>query len=242
MDSLIEQQPHLKAFRMALKSLPAELNDTYRDAMDRIGSQNKEDVKLAHRVLAWVTYANRPLNMRELQHALSIETGQTVFDEEALVDEDILIQVCLGLITVETNGTLRLIHYTAQNYFELVELEFAPHPHQIIASTCLTYLSLNTCQNFDIRTSPSALVHELQLLEYAGKNWGLHAVGEEQELEGQIMRFLSPRPSSLSSRLMIGGIESLGKETLTTIGLTQLCSRLEYPGIVWLLISVCSTF
>ncbi len=216
MDSLTKQ-PHRKALRLALENLPPELDETYNDALARISSQDKEDTKIAHQVLGWITHATRPLTMKQLQHAISVEPEQTDLDEETLIDEELLISTCLGLITVDhTSKELRLVHYTAQKYFEHKLLELIPDNHLRIASTCLTYMSFKTCQDIDILTSDKeikALGDGYPLLDYAGSNWGVHAQRDDQELVQQILRFLNPRATYLSSRLMIGGVKSLIEES-----------------------------
>ena len=216
MDSLTKQ-PHRKALRLALENLPPELDDTYDDALARIGSQDKEDTKIAHQVLGWITYATRPLTIKQLQHALSIEPEQTDLDDETLIDAELLISTCLGLITVDhTSEEVRLVHYTAQKYFEHRLLELIPDSHLRIASTCLTYMSFKTYQKIDQLTSDKeikALGDHYPLLDYAGSNWGVHAQRDDQKLVQHILRFLSPKATYLSSRLMIGGFKSLIQET-----------------------------
>lgn len=138
--------------------LTSELDDTYSDALLRIVSQDKEDVNMAHQILGWVTYGRRPLTIRELQHALSVEPDQCDLVEEAMIDEHLFIIVCLGLVTVDqTSHELRLIHYTAQKYFENKFLEAFTRPHERIASTCLTYLAFKPCQGIDLFSSESEI-------------------------------------------------------------------------------------
>ena len=216
MDSLTKQ-PHRKALRLALENLPPELDETYNDALARINSQDKEDTRIAHQVLAWITHATRPLTMKQLQHALSVEPEQTDLDEETFIDEELLISTCLGLITVDyTSKEVRLVHYTAQKYFEHRLLELMPDSHLCIASTCLTYMSFKACQGLDELASDKeikALGNHYPLLDYAGPNWGVHAQRDDRKLVQQILRFLSPLATYLSSRLMIGGFKSLTQES-----------------------------
>ena len=216
MDSLTKQ-PHRKALRLALENLPPELDDTYDDALARINGQDKEDTKMAHHVLGWVTHATRALTMKQLQHALSVEPEQADLDEEILIDEELLISTCLGLVTVDhTSEEVRLVHYTAQKYFEQRLLDIFPDNHLRIASTCLTYMSLKTCQEIDELTLPEkikALGDRYALLDYAGSNWVFHAQRDERKLLQQILRFLSPRATYLSSRIMVGGFISLTRES-----------------------------
>ena len=215
MDSLTKQ-PHRKALRLALENLPPELDETYDDALARISCQDKEDTKIAHQTLGWITHATRPLSMKQLQHALSVEPEQTDLDEETLIDEELLISTCLGLITVDhTSKEVRLVHYTAQKYFEHRLLELLPDNHLRIASTCLTYMSFNTFLGIDEFTSDKeikALEDRYAFLDYAGSNWGVHAQRNDQSLVQQILHSLSPRATYLSSQLMIGGFKSLTHE------------------------------
>ena len=189
MDSLTKP-PHRKALRLALENLPPELDETYNDALARISSQDKEDIKIAHQVLGWITHATRSLTMKQLQHALSVKPEQTDLDEETLIDEELLISTCLGLITVDhTSKEVRLVHYTAQKYFEHKLLEIMPDNHLCIASTCLTYMSFNNCQEIDELASGKeikALGDRYPLLDYAGSNWGVHAQRDDQKLMQQI--------------------------------------------------------
>ena len=216
MDSLTKQ-PHRKALRLALENLPPELDETYNDALARISSQDKEDIKIAHQVLGWITHATRPLTMKQLQHALSVKSEQTDLDEETLIDEELLISTCLGLITVDhMSKEVRLVHYTAQKYFDHRLQGLMPDNHLRIASTCLTYMSFKTCQEIDELASEKeikALGDRYPLLDYAGSNWGVHAQRDDQKLVQQILRFLSPQATYLSSRLMIGGFKSLIQES-----------------------------
>jgi hypothetical protein len=53
--------------------------------------------------------------------------------------------VCAGLVTVdEESNIIRLVHYTTQEYFECVRLEWNPGAQEEMAVACLTYLSFNT--------------------------------------------------------------------------------------------------
>ena len=95
-----------KAIRDALEHLPKGLDSTYAEAMTRIDKQNRDDRDLAENVLSWISYAVRPLSITELQHALAIEKGHTEIDLEALPDEEILISVCAGMVTLDKESNI----------------------------------------------------------------------------------------------------------------------------------------
>jgi hypothetical protein len=116
----------------------------YRDAMERIEGQLADEEGLAKQVLSWITCAKRPLTTCELQHALAVEVGEPEFDEDNLPQVEDMVSICAGLVTVdEESKIIRLVHYTAQEYFERTQEMWFPNIEANIATICLTYLSFN---------------------------------------------------------------------------------------------------
>ncbi|KAF2175435.1 hypothetical protein K469DRAFT_647119, partial [Zopfia rhizophila CBS 207.26] len=176
MDSVAKKNSR-RDIRKALASLPTELNNTYDDAMRRIWSQSEEDVRLAEMVLSWISHALRPLALLEIQHALAVEPGDVSFDDGGIPEEDFLVSVCAGLVTVDQESQIiRLVHHTTQEYFENVRMTRFPYAQASITTTCLTYLSF---RDFSIVCdSDEEIDHRLSqypLLEYAAEHWGDHA-------------------------------------------------------------------
>lgn len=66
--------------RKALENLPKGLDESYRDALKRIESQNQDDCQRAKRTLYWISHALRPLTVAELQSALAVMPGGTQLD------------------------------------------------------------------------------------------------------------------------------------------------------------------
>ena len=192
MDSLKCQRDR-RSVRSTLENLPEKLDETYAQAMARIRAQSDIDAKIANCVLGWIVHATRPLTVREVQHALAVKPGQVEFDEESIVDEEVLVSVCLGLITMDhTSQQLSLVHFTAQKYLERNQLEFQPNPHCAITSTCLTYLSFQFNFNDQLISSKEALlklVSPFALLDYAARNWGIHAAMAEQASNQEVLDF-----------------------------------------------------
>src|SRR5205085_8041493 len=117
----------------------------------------------------------------EIQHALAVKPEDTNIAEEALPDEDLLVSVCVGLVTIDQESNMmRLVHYTTQEYFERVRMSKFPDAQRSIATACLTYVSFDVfaegyCfsdQEMDMR------LQEYPLLEYAAQYWGEHARGD----------------------------------------------------------------
>ncbi|KAJ7330372.1 hypothetical protein DFH08DRAFT_639455, partial [Mycena albidolilacea] len=117
----------IKAVREALNALPEDLYGSYDIAMQRIDAQNKEDRKTAHSTIIWVANAKRPLTIEELRVALAIEPGTQQLNEENLLDIEIIISVCAGLVIVDGNlGVVRLVHYTTQEYLDSIQAQKFP--------------------------------------------------------------------------------------------------------------------
>src|SRR5579859_4120405 len=105
----------------ALDALPKGIDETYDEIMNRIISQRDEEAELAKRILGWITYAKEPLTTKQLQQALAVTLDSTNPDENAEPHEQILISACLGIVTVDSKSNIiRLVHYTAQEYFERI--------------------------------------------------------------------------------------------------------------------------
>ncbi|KAL8698451.1 MAG: hypothetical protein Q9201_006562 [Fulgogasparrea decipioides] len=146
-DSL-SSKTSVKALKTAIQNLSSKLDDLYDDALRRIDSQSLDDRELAEKALRWVAYTYRPLDVKALLEALALETGQTDFDPEAIPPMYLVLDVCAGLLVYDKqNQLLRLVHYTAQDYFDrLAESRFKA-AHNSIARECITYLSYDSLQS-----------------------------------------------------------------------------------------------
>ncbi|KAF5543309.1 ankyrin repeat domain-containing protein [Fusarium mexicanum] len=172
--------PSPKALRTALNQLPTGYDQAYRYIMGRIDQANAPSQRdLAYQVLEWLTRAKRALTLRELQHALAVEPDSTesYLDEENLPEEDQLVSACAGLVIVDkASGIIRLVHYTAQDFFEKNQVQFFPGDQRDITGICLKYLSFEgasgLCNSDDeyerrLKSNP--------FYSYAARNWGHHA-------------------------------------------------------------------
>ncbi|KAJ6538461.1 ankyrin repeat-containing domain protein [Mycena vulgaris] len=180
----------VKAVRDALNNMPDDLNSTYDRLMERINRQSEDDKKLALLTLAWVTNAKRPLRASELREALAVEHGTMELDEYSLLDIDIILSVCAGLVIIdEADKRIRLVHYTTQKYLDGVQPIVFPRAQTEITMTCITYLSFDIfSQNVH---NPKKLFHQHSLLHYAVKYCLVHARGgPESDIQDSILSFL----------------------------------------------------
>jgi ankyrin repeat protein len=178
LDSLAKKRT-TRQIVVALDNLPTVLEKAYDEAMERIWSQDSDDVELAERVLGWISCAKRPLTVEELQHALAITPESTDIDEEDFMDEEIITSVCAGLVTVDNEGDIiRLVHYTTQEYLEVIRNTRLPNAEYNIAMACLNYFELYVFDEpcIDERSLKKRLAkYEFGL--YAAEYWADHVRG-----------------------------------------------------------------
>ncbi|KAL8870062.1 MAG: hypothetical protein Q9174_003806 [Haloplaca sp. 1 TL-2023] len=186
-----------KALRASIEDLPVQIEQTYDNTMRRIEDQSQDDASLAKKVLMWVVHTLRPLTLAELQHALAAMDlkGETDITDEDLPDEDIVISVCEGLVILdEQSGEVRLVHYTAQDFFDRNPLVLIGIAQALLMSTCIAYLSLEHFKK-GVCKDEASLRHRLTkyaFTRYAASNWGHHARGQpEADHSKLIMAFLS---------------------------------------------------
>jgi ankyrin repeat protein len=193
MDAL-EAEVTERGVRDALKELPEGLDATYNRALDRIGNMRKGEMKLAEKVLMWVSYSQRPFQVKELQEAVAVIPNETKPDETNIPATELLTSVCAGLILVDPeNTTVRFVHVTTDIFFQQVRATRFPEAETYLAQTCITYLSY-------FRGGPAGYMCDCgyyrqfantPFLEYAGQYWGDHVRGKpESELKGSILAFL----------------------------------------------------
>jgi GPI inositol-deacylase, winged helix domain len=111
-----------KAIRNALERLPpgsGAYDAAYEEVMERINSHGFDYSELAKEVISWIVCSRRTLTTMEIQHAIAIEPGESDIDQDNFTPVEHLVCVCAGLVVVdECSSTIRLVHYTAQEYFQ----------------------------------------------------------------------------------------------------------------------------
>ncbi|KAF5578854.1 ankyrin repeat-containing protein [Fusarium pseudocircinatum] len=138
------------------------LSQAYDQLMERIHSQRQGYKELAQKTLLWIVHACKPLTTFQLSHTLAFDGVRFVYDEDNIPELQDIISVCNGLVVVDKEGDIiRLVHYTAQQYFEHKRECWFPDADWIITSTCLAILT--TTEWFP----PSLQV-------YAAEHWARH--------------------------------------------------------------------
>src|SRR5271154_6457625 len=163
--------------RAALDKLPEKLPDAYEEVMGRIDRQDEDQRTMAVTALTWIAHAKERLKVDVLLHVIAVclEPKRTDVNESDLVDVELLLSSCAGLVIVnKEDRVIRLVHFTTQDYlktrFRSVDANTS------IARICLTYLS------FDVFSDPPEtedafkdLMNKYALSVYAAVCWGDHA-------------------------------------------------------------------
>ncbi|KAJ7439211.1 ankyrin repeat-containing domain protein [Mycena latifolia] len=181
-----------KQIRKSLTALPSNLTSVYQSSLDRILAQPPARSALALRVIAWIVHAERRLTTAELLHAFAVEDDTDEIDEENFTSVRMLLQVCVGLVSVNDDTTVGLVHATAHTFFE-DKLERFLNAHEDMASTCLRYLCMSSpfgagaCDNV---LEMDARLRSMPFVAYAAHHWGRHARRVEQPVMPLIRKLL----------------------------------------------------
>ena len=199
----------MKLVRKHMDAPPIGVYAVYEDVLKRITEQPHEDRRLAKRALCYIYCARRPLILDELRHALAVEQNDNALDSTAIIDTDTLIDIAGGLVRVDQeSGTLRLVHYTLQEYLKKNYGVLLQDPEAELAKACLTYLSFDVFGDGPC-ISEGALDRRLQIypfLDYASHYWGQHVLGSQTQIELVVVAYLEDhqRISSFVQILHLG--------------------------------------
>ena len=92
---------NMDALQRALDSVPSGINKMYQNTLERIDAQTTEEASVAKRVLLWLVHAKRQLTVSELQDALATSYTNSIFNQSAVINVDIILSICYGLVTIK---------------------------------------------------------------------------------------------------------------------------------------------
>ncbi|CAG1985923.1 unnamed protein product [Fusarium graminearum] len=173
-----------KALRASLAKLSIgsdAYDSAYQDAMTRISGLGPESETLAKQALLIIIFARESLRTEDLAYALSVEPDSEIIDDENVPDIDDIASICAGLIIVDQESNIvKLVHKSAQEYFERHQAQLFPRASETMARLCLQYLSLSTSTtDFDKRVEFSWPPFR----KYAHMNWAYHSRCAERDNE-----------------------------------------------------------
>ena len=170
----------IKKIKLALESMPKELDELYRQTVERIRRQPGDDGVLGMKVLSWVTHAKRPLGVEEIQHALAVEVDEDEdsshqMDFDNILSPQSLTDLCAGLVVIDPcSQIIRLVHYTTQEFFDRERQGlFADTEHEI-SRVCLTYLLYDVASVLSTDDYISETLLSYPFFGYAALYWPSH--------------------------------------------------------------------
>ena len=183
-----------------------DLDSVYAQTLQRIREQRGDRSRLGMEVLMWVSHSERPLQIRELCHALAVQIGSKDLDLENIPPLDTVLGSCLGLVVVDDQtSTLRLIHYTLQEYLSCSGI--LPHAHEILAETCLAYLNHEQVKGLQADRFPN--FQSMPFLEYSSLYWGDHAkIGLSNRAKSLALDLLTGYGNHISATLLFNKMQN----------------------------------
>lgn len=186
---------HIKRKKIvaALDKLTDNVGEAYDGVMGRVFDQDEDRQTIAITALKWVAYANGRLTIDQLLHAieLGLDPDCKDIDNDDLVDLDQVLSCCMGLLAFNREDqTIRLVHYTTQDY---IETQFSKlDAHTLLAKFCLTYLAFEAFSELPKYSILNSLMEQYPLSHYAARHWLYHArLGAETNLVEAILLTLS---------------------------------------------------
>lgn len=174
----------IREVRRTLASLPQGLDETYNRILVQIPETDED---LFRKLLVWLAFSFLPLTLEELWEAIAIEPGSSSIDDESrLRSPQDLMALGHSLISVTTDGHVRLAHLSVRDY--LLSNPIRQHPvlsrfaldpskaHDELARDCLTYLEFGEfrkgpCQS---DTAYCDRIKRHPLARYVSTAWSYH--------------------------------------------------------------------
>jgi ankyrin repeat protein len=178
MDSLDDCMT-LSDVKKALRNLPTELTTVYDGALQRIRKMAKKRYRYeVLKLLSWIAWAERPLHVSALEHAMAISPGARSIDPDSILPIKRLASSSAGLIVIDRNQYLRLVHPSAGRYFTERRSGLFPNGDEQIAEASISYLQLEglvPCTGNSQAATFQIRCEVYPFLSYAAFYWGLHA-------------------------------------------------------------------
>lgn len=202
--------------QLALANLPANVDQTYEKAIQRI---SPGDRPLAERILMWITFAMRPLSTQELQSVLAVNenVSSASMAKGYMLSIRKILNVCEGLVVVDHQvepNVMRFIHPTVRSYFEAYFDTRKAHRSLVLA--CNRYLKFEDLKTkVHKRHELIARYESLPFLRYAALNWGHHArQTQDEELCRDLVTFLKNESSLIC---MAQAMDPLDLDTISAV-------------------------
>lgn len=173
----IVTEPTTGEMEDALEAMPNDLHQAFYQTLGRIQSQPDGRKRLGMKILLWLSHAQGSLTVAELSEAMAVKLGNTSLSPRRRPSQNMMIECCLGLVTVDReSASIRLVHYALQEFFRDQREEIFPSGEDQVAETCMTYLFFDEfvhgcCED---EAAIECLMKDFPFLRYASSYWGHH--------------------------------------------------------------------
>lgn len=221
LDSIQKNWHTAEDIRQAMTELPAGMEALYVRMAQKFAAQAPRLVDMAQKILMWTACAMRPLDIIELEQALSPEFGNFVSLE------DTIMQICGQFVSVE-KSKVSLIHHTAVQFL-LHESERHSSPittkggHTYLAIACINFLSDIKWRQILASLSGdklplqsvgrSSVLDDYHFLSYAISSWAYHislAKVDSDQLQSLLVLFFDKYSLSwINAVALLGDLRTL---------------------------------
>lgn len=179
---VFEQIGTVEGIMEDLENSTEGLDDLYQQAFRKILAQPAVVRDRALKALLWVVNAYTSLSKAELLEALSVKPGSRGITNNSKHFRSLSICTECADLLVEMNGKYQLLHASlrdfviGQQHTIPVYTDLQRNAHEILAETCLTYLTFEKLRCAFVQQSDDLvnLMEQHPLLEYASLYWGDH--------------------------------------------------------------------
>ena len=164
--------------KRTLLHLSTDLRHAFQSTIQRISNLSIARRDLAGRTLMWLSHAQRPLYVSELQHAMAIRLEDDDLDTDNIPSLRTLVDCCCGLVEVESESfIIRLVHHSLEEYLRENDHGLFRQANLTIVTICIKYMMLESLKDLPHKTRSDfvQVLKDFALLEYAALQWGHHA-------------------------------------------------------------------
>jgi alkylhydroperoxidase family enzyme len=186
--------PNQNKVMREIEESPQELDELYQKLAEQLFKE--EDTA---RLLTWVTYARKPLSLRELETALAVRPEENcccIKDTEKYRTQltESSVNESAGLLLEVIDGNAYLIHQSVKDFLLKADNPLAASdflhkekPDTFLARTCIRYLDFDDFESAPLFTDVSGrgyserreIISQYPLLEYASRHWYSHVRGDD---------------------------------------------------------------
>lgn len=185
--------------RDVLHSLPDGIFATYERILHKIVKKKAKTV--ASKMFTWITSAQRPLTVPELQEAVAFDTSDKAWDEDKIPHEDLMMEACRGLVVRDdTDNTVRLAHYTVHQYLysdEIVQDHsfLLNNEKDYLGQMCITYLCFSDFETQIVPQPPIQALNDHGILRSGGPAWIPSVLGVKVYMFNSVYKLLRGNPA-----------------------------------------------